>query len=223
MATHKNSTNRRIMPLSLIWCLFFCTIFLVSASSLFAAEKLVVKNALNGKAFTVDPDAGNNYKLDIMGHSGGVSHAQITTGLTDSRMSIMASDATDSAPRIAFIGPEDTQASVRGWATFDYGSKLFDLPAAAFKLRHQRPGLLPTEMLSIIGSQTIAFPNGKVGIGTTAPNSALQVVGYVQLATVSAPLPSTDCDEITEYGRMKVDPAADGTLWICAENGWTGK
>lgn len=223
MATHKNLTNRRIMHLSLIWCLFFCTVFLVNASSLFAAEKLVVKNALNGKAFTVDPDAGNSYKLDIMGHSGGDSHTQITTGLTNSRMTIMASNATDFAPRIQFVGPEDSLASIRGWAIFDIGSRLHSLPNAVFTLRHAAPGPVTTTMFQVDGTYKVTFPNGNVGIGTSSPQSKLHINGYVQLATTSGIPPEADCLDSTVYGRMKVDPTGSGTLWICTETGWSGK
>ncbi len=186
-------------------------------------HSLDVQNATGGKVFSVETGTGNDYKMQVMGHTGGSSHAQITTGLTNSRMTVMASDPADYAPRIAFIGPNDYQGLYNGWAMFDYGSSLFNLPDAKFSIRHISPGPIFKEMFSIVGNQTVSFPVGNVGIGTTVPNSRLQVKGYFQLDTVSGIPPSTDCDEAVEYGRMKIDPTANGTLWICTQNGWNGK
>lgn len=61
--------------------------------------------------------------------------------------------------------------------------------------------------------------SGYVGIGTGAPQSALQVKGYTQLDTVSGAPPGTDCDAAAERGRMKVDPAS-GALYVCMNSGW---
>jgi len=62
--------------------------------------------------------------------------------------------------------------------------------------------------------------NGNVGIGTTTPQSTLQVNGYVQLAlTDGGPPPAEDCDDPSEYGRMKVD-ATNELLYICVASGW---
>lgn len=63
---------------------------------------------------------------------------------------------------------------------------------------------------------------GNVGIGTTSPQSTLQVNGYVQLALTSGAPPATDCDAAAERGRMKVDNVA-GVLYICADSGWVAK
>lgn len=46
---------------------------------------------------------------------------------------------------------------------------------------------------------------------------------YVQLDTVAGSPPPSDCDGVGDYGKMKVDPAGNGTLWICVENGWQAK
>jgi len=47
--------------------------------------------------------------------------------------------------------------------------------------------------------------------------------GYIQLATTSGNTPSnSDCDEDTEYGRMKVDEVND-LLYICTQSGWVSK
>lgn len=46
---------------------------------------------------------------------------------------------------------------------------------------------------------------------------------YVQLDTVAGSPPPSDCAGAGDYGKMKVDPAGNGTLWICVENGWQAK
>lgn len=64
--------------------------------------------------------------------------------------------------------------------------------------------------------------NGNVGIGTSTPQSALQVNGYTQLALTAGAPPSADCDDASERGRMKVDNGA-GLLYICVDSGWVAK
>jgi hypothetical protein len=61
-----------------------------------------------------------------------------------------------------------------------------------------------------------------LGIGTTDPQSSLQVDGYIQLDTLTAAPPATDCDEASERGRMKVDIVND-LLYICTDSGWIAK
>lgn len=61
-----------------------------------------------------------------------------------------------------------------------------------------------------------------LGIGTTDPQSALQVEGYIQLDTLAAAPPAADCDEASERGRMKVDIVND-LLYICTNSGWISK
>jgi hypothetical protein len=68
---------------------------------------------------------------------------------------------------------------------------------------------------------TIA-PSGYVGVGTKAPLSALQVVGYAQLDLTPGAPPASDCDDAAERGRLKVDSAA-GVLYLCADAGWLAK
>lgn len=64
--------------------------------------------------------------------------------------------------------------------------------------------------------------NGNVGIGTTTPKSTLQVNGYVQLALTPDAPPTTDCDAVSELGRMIVDNV-NGFLYICVDSGWVQK
>lgn len=66
---------------------------------------------------------------------------------------------------------------------------------------------------------TVHGTTGNVGIGTTSPQSALQVNGYIQLSTITSAPPAADCDAAAELGRMKVDP--NGLkLYICTSSGW---
>jgi len=65
--------------------------------------------------------------------------------------------------------------------------------------------------------------DGKVGIGTTTPNSKLEVTnGYIELDTSSGTPPSADCDASNEIGRMKVD-SSNNNLYVCTNNGWQTK
>jgi hypothetical protein len=65
--------------------------------------------------------------------------------------------------------------------------------------------------------------NGNVGIGTQDPKSALQVVGnYIQFpyAQTFTPPPASDCDDGSELGRSKIQPAPIGaTLYVCTFSG----
>jgi hypothetical protein len=72
------------------------------------------------------------------------------------------------------------------------------------------------------GPKAVINANGNVGIGTTAPQSTLQVNGYTQLALTTGTPPGTDCDESSEFGRMKVDASAE-YLYICVASGWVAK
>lgn len=67
--------------------------------------------------------------------------------------------------------------------------------------------------------------NGNLGIGTSTPNSLLQIAnptgnGYIQLDTTSGILPpSVDCDNQSEYGRMIIDDTLP-YMYICNSFGW---
>ena len=77
--------------------------------------------------------------------------------------------------------------------------------------------------LSGVGDvMTFDSSTGNVGIGTTNPQSSLQVEGYVQLDLTSGSPPSSDCDETNERGRMKVDNSTE-LLYICVDSGWVAK
>jgi len=71
------------------------------------------------------------------------------------------------------------------------------------------------------GNGTIYYDGGNVGIGITSPNSKLEVTnGYIELDTSSGLPPITDCDDIDELGRMKVD-SSSLNLYVCAYDGST--
>jgi len=75
------------------------------------------------------------------------------------------------------------------------------------------------------GSETITVhiegDNGNVGIGTSSPNSKLEVTnGYFELDTSSGVPPVEDCDATDEIGRMKIDDT-NRNVYVCA-NSQTG-
>ena len=50
-------------------------------------------------------------------------------------------------------------------------------------------------------------------------NGDLSVIGYVQLDLTTDFPPAADCDDPSEYGRMKVDEVNE-SLYICVVSGW---
>ncbi len=147
-------------------------IFLLAAAA-FSADKLIVKDSGGtntvfsvsdtGEVFAGGTDANNAFQIQVMGHTGGASHVQLVTNQTNSRISLIGSSATDFAPRWQAIGPQDP--SNPGWEIFDFGSNLFNLPSATFKIRHYNM-TGPQDMISIAGRSSVLFPSGKVGVGT---------------------------------------------------------
>lgn len=87
--------------------------------------------------------------------------------------------------------------------------------SAATAIIHQEE----TEDLVIQNASTDDFvmkSDGKIGIGTDAPNSELEIVGFLQIDTVSGAPTATDCDSNDERGRMIIDTTGGSEkLYIC--------
>ena len=77
---------------------------------------------------------------------------------------------------------------------------------------------------AVVGSLKVV-QNGNVGIGTSTPQSSLQVAnGYIQIPTrIDAP-PNSDCYLANQAGRMVVKTGAPQQLYICTgTNGWIAR
>ena len=153
-----------------------------------ANDKLVVQDSQQNDVFKIGDDgsmdidgadANNSFSYKIIGHSGGDSHTQTATGLANSRLTVMAGEVDDYAPRLAMTGPQDSATAVQGWMVFDYGSGKYDLPNARFVLRHYGPGGQNdyAYMMQVVGRDSVSFPTGNVGIGTTNPTHLLELAG----------------------------------------------
>jgi len=163
-------------------------ISLTAGLSIAAAKKLVIEDGTASEVFSVSDDGSmsvtgqdvnNAFSYKIIGHTGGSAHTQTATGLADSRLTVMAAETDDYAPRLAMSGPQDVQAGIQGWMVFDYGSEKYDLPNARFVLRHYGTGGINDNaiMLQAVGRQSVSFPTGNVGIGTTSPTHLIQLAG----------------------------------------------
>ena len=54
--------------------------------------------------------------------------------------------------------------------------------------------------------------------------TGFRAFGYTQIDVTAGAPPAGDCDGTSAtLGRMKVDPAAAETLWICMDSGWVAK
>ena len=166
--------------------LIILTLLVAVPTLIFAADRLIVKDFSgvsdvfvvedNGNLFVGGTDTINSFQVNITGHTGGTSHAQISTNQTNSRLTVMASTADDFAPRIIFTGPEDGLVNARGGAIFDFGSNNFDLPEAKFRFRHYNIAG-PVEMMTIFGRDAVTFPKSDVNVGirTDNPQHAIEV------------------------------------------------
>jgi hypothetical protein len=154
----------------------------------FAIEKLVVEDGSANQVFSVSDDgttrfsgadANNAFSYKIIGHAGGSSHTQTVTDLADSRLTVMAAEAADYAPRLQMTGPQDVATAVQGWMIFDYGSGIYSLPDARFVLRHfdgtGKDGF--AYIMQTVGRQSVSFPISNVGIGTTTPTHLIHLGG----------------------------------------------
>ena len=65
--------------------------------------------------------------------------------------------------------------------------------------------------------------DGDVGIGTSNPNSLLEISnGYIELDTNTGIPPAGDCDAADEVGRMVVD-SINTNFYVCTSVGWATK
>jgi len=106
-------------------------------------------------------DSYNSYKFRIQGHTGGDYHVQMVTGDSNSRLTIMPGTSNDFAPRFQGIGAQDSNVEVRGWAIFDYGSNLYDLPSANLMMRHYDTTGAQS-MLELQGRNRIYIAHGRL-------------------------------------------------------------
>jgi hypothetical protein len=133
---------------------------------------------INGRLAVQGADINNSFSYKVFGHTGGNSHTQMVTDLADSRFTVMAAETADYAPRLQMTGPQDGVAAVAGWMIFDYGSGIYNLPNARFVLRHFGGSSSDyVNMIETNGRQSVSFPTGNVGIGTTSPTHLIHLAG----------------------------------------------
>ncbi len=72
-------------------------------------------------------------------------------------------------------------------------------------------------------NRVVIDSEGNVGIGTSTPNSRLEVAaGYFELPTSDGIPPASDCDQPAEVGRMTMD-SFSAALYVCSARGWVRK
>lgn len=98
------------------------------------------------------------------------------------------------------------------WKTFSVGVGASGVNEGEFYIGDRETGVGGGGLIKRI----VVDNDGNVGIGTTSPNSELQVSGYIQFDTSSGEPSSTDCDNADEIGRMKVDDSMK-LLYVCAD------
>ncbi len=133
------------------------------------------------------------------------------------------------------IKGEDTTIRLLGEPNGSVFLQLLEDPIAGIELQYDGSGGLGPDARGALHINDITNhevmmtvrrdgAKGKVGIGTTVPESQLQVVGYTQLDLTTGAPPAADCDDASEHGRMKVDASAGvSLLYICTADGWVGK
>ena len=125
-------------------------------------------------------------------------------------------DSSGSWLELALIGTNNSQATLFGssGAGRAYVDAPTDLTIGTDTANYLALGTANVEHLRI-------DPQGRVGIGTTAPQSSLQIAGYLQLDLTAGQPPGPDCTASTR-GRMKFDDSSN-LLWICGSSGWVSK
>ncbi len=133
--------------------------FIVTVSAMANADSPVglVDFEMNGTVGVWGVDNYNDFSLGIMGHENGANHTLIVTGMEDSRLTLGAMNGVDTAPRVAMVGPLDSEEpETQGWVVVDYGSSRYDLPNAKFKIRKTTPG--GNVDMMVVDEDGVAFP-----------------------------------------------------------------
>lgn len=169
---------------------------------------------------TCRPDFLDNPRLVMVGNCLGSPYGgNVGIGLTDPQSTLdVGGDLTVRGELLAVVGGPGSRIEV-GMPETGYST--------TFSYEHDpESGMFDTYIRSPCGRGVgcdliLDFPYGNVGIGTTTPQSTLQIEGdpgYLQIDTLTEVPPRGDCDEQAEVGRMILqDP---DYLWICTSEGW---
>jgi hypothetical protein len=160
---------------------------------------------------------------NFFGHSAGASN---TSGLANSFFGSYAGRYNTIGSQNSFFGNNAGYSNVTGWGNIFLGHNAGRYETGSNKLYISNSdtstpliyGEFDNQYLEINASVTVDDSVG-IGTGTAPPQSALQVIGYVQLDLTTDSPPDVDCDAPLEYGRMKVD-ATNELLYICVGSGW---